>query len=85
MVSSVSSDKTEYTLTNKDYDKDISAGSEFKIDFNGHMSGNTAPTATLTDGGGSSSGGGTQAGGGGSYPQAPATSAPATSAPQSGN
>ncbi|XP_071161731.1 uncharacterized protein [Mytilus edulis] len=82
-VSAVSSDKTEYTLTNKDYDRDIHGGSELQIDFNGHMSGDTAPTATLSSGGGSSQ---TSApsGGGGSATKAPATQAPATSAPQTG-
>ena len=59
-VTSTSADKTEYVLTNKDFDGDIQAGSEFKVEFNGLASGDTAPTATLTMNGGGGSTGGNQ-------------------------
>lgn len=77
-------------LTNKDFDRDIQAGSEFKVEFNGLASGSTAPTATLTmNGGGGSTGGNqnTQAPqtGGNQNTQAPQTGGNQnTQAPQTG-
>lgn len=47
-IQSSSADKTEWILTNKDYDGDINANNELKVDFNGRAPGGDAPTATVT-------------------------------------
>ncbi|CAG2224740.1 E3.2.1.4 [Mytilus edulis] len=47
-LTSTSSDKTEFVLTNKDYDKDVLSGGNLKIDFVARASGTTSLAGKVT-------------------------------------